>query len=216
MLCCPQRWSRRKQARPEEILAAALECFVKHGYSATRMEDIAKHAGVTKGTVYLYYANKEELLKAVVRETLLPRVAELEQVLNDTDCSAPELLRRLLQQWGTLVRDNDLVAGLPKLMIGEVSNFPELARFYYEEVICRGRRLVANVLAHGIARGEFRSLNINQAVEVMIAPVIMGMIWQHSFAYFEAKPMDFPHYLDAVYDILLRGLSAPVPSGNSQ
>jgi len=102
-------------------------CFVKHGYSATRMEDIAKHAGVTKGTVYLYYANKEELLKAVVRETLLPRVAELEQVLNDTDCSAPELLRRLLQQWGTLVRDNDLVAGLPKLMIGEVSNFPELA-----------------------------------------------------------------------------------------
>src|SRR6266446_5005945 len=109
------RWRRRKDARPEEIISAALEVFADRGFAATKLEDVARRAGVTKGTIYLYFENKEALFKSFPG-------------------SARELFERLVREYWRLVGETSLV-GIPKLMMAEANNFPELARFYYEEVV---------------------------------------------------------------------------------
>lgn len=206
-MICPIRahFSRRKQARPEEILDAAACCFIRRGFAATKMEDIAREAGVTKGTLYLYYTNKEELLKAVVRTVLVSKVVELEAIATDDQLSARVLLLRLLDRWQEAA-ESPQFSGLPKLMICEVSNFPDLAQFYFEEVILRARRLLSSVIQRGIARGEFRPVPVDDTVEVLVAPIIMQMIWQHSFAHFESAKNDSRQYFAHMMDLLLNGL----------
>ncbi len=148
------RWRRRKESRPGELLHAALECFAERGFAATRLEDVAARAGVTKGTAYLYYASKEDLFKAVVRGYLVPVIASLEAA---ADAPGPvfQLLERVVGLFVEKVYESPLSA-IPKLVISEAGNFPELAGFYLEEVIDRGRRLVGKLLNRGIASGEFR------------------------------------------------------------
>src|SRR3954469_2599037 len=133
------RWRRRKEARPAEILAAALDCFAERGFAATRMDDVAARAGVTKGTVYLYFQTKQEMFEALVRSELLPNVERLEAAA--ADASATVFLERLLDVWATHVFPSR-VSVLPKLMIAEAGNFPELARFYLEEVVHRALGLL--------------------------------------------------------------------------
>ena len=128
------RWQRRKEARPAEILDAALEQFVARGFAATRLDDIAKRAGCTKGTIFLYFANKEELFKALVREYIVPRIQLAEQVVEQHEGPVRDLLEKVLRsRWEGLV--NSQLSGLPKLMFSEAGNFPDLVRFYHEEVV---------------------------------------------------------------------------------
>src|SRR5689334_3605469 len=149
------RWSRRKAARPQELVTAALGLFVERGYAATRLEDVAAAAGVSRGTVYLYFANKEELFKTVVRENLVPALARGTDLVDNFEGSTPELLRELLRGWWGLIGATP-VAGLTKLIMAESGNFPDIARFYHEEVMVPGDELFARVLARGVARGELR------------------------------------------------------------
>src|SRR5260370_7750478 len=88
------RWQRRKQARPGEILTAALELFVERGFTATKLADVARRAGVTKGTVYLYFDGKEALLKAIVRQTIVPALATGDHLVPDHQASPADLLGR--------------------------------------------------------------------------------------------------------------------------
>src|SRR5262249_32283430 len=127
------RWKRRKADRPAEILNAALDCFAERGFAATRMDDVAARAGVTKGTVYLYFENKEELFKALIRSELLPNLERLEAAAS-TDVPAAVLLERLLAIWVGHVFPSR-VSVLPKVIIAEAGNFPELAKFYLHEVV---------------------------------------------------------------------------------
>src|SRR5262245_37923422 len=149
----PGKWKRRKDARPAEILDAALDLFAERGFAATRMDDVAARAGVTKGTVYLYFKTKEELFKALVRAELLPNLAAVEQAAGTEP--AADLLERLVHMWTERVLPSR-VGVLPKLIIAEAGNFPELAKFYLHEVIHRGLALVRGVIARGVAAGEFR------------------------------------------------------------
>src|ERR1700674_4704610 len=110
------RWERRKDARPAELLAAAVELFVERGYAATRLDDVARQAGVSKGTVYLYFASKEELFKAVVREGLVPLLERGEKMVAEHHGSAAELIRNLVHGWWESIGLTPF-AGLPKLMI---------------------------------------------------------------------------------------------------
>ena len=137
------RWRRRKDSRPQEILEAALDCFAERGFAATRLEDVAARAGVTKGTAYLYFKNKEELFKAVVSGYLVPAIEQFESAAR---ASGPvsELLRSITGLFFEKVY-NTRFSALPKLVIAEASNFPELARFYLDEVIDRGRRLLTTL-----------------------------------------------------------------------
>ncbi len=200
------RWQRRKTARPAEIVAAALEVFVERGYEATKLEEVALHAGVTKGTIYLYFENKEALLKAVVRETIVPAIAQGEQTVAEHRGSAADLLRRLLLGWWELIGETSL-SGIPKLMMAEAANFPELARFYYDEVVTRGQRLMGGVLERGIRDGEFRPVDVKVAVKLAMAPLVHAASWRHSFALCTREDFDVAKYIDSHLDIFLRGIA---------
>src|SRR5438094_4836764 len=142
------RWKRRKDARPGEIVAAALEVFGERGFAATKLADVARRAGVTKGTVYLYFDSKEALFKAVVRETIVPVIAQGEALARSFTGSARELLERLVREYWRLVGETAL-AGIPQLMLAEAAAFPELTRFYYDEVVTRGHRRTGALVARG-------------------------------------------------------------------
>src|ERR1700694_754526 len=151
------RWQRRKEARPAEIVAAALDVFVERGFATTKLEEVARRAGVTKGTVYLYFESKEALFKAVVRETIVPIFARGEQMVAQHHGSAADLFSELVRKWWELIGETSL-SGIPKLMMAEAGNFPVLARFYYDEVISRGQRLMARALERGVESGALRAL----------------------------------------------------------
>jgi AcrR family transcriptional regulator len=200
------RFVRRKDARPGEILDAALDLFVERGFAATRLEDVAQRAGVSKGTVYLYFDSKEDLFKAVIRSGLVRAIEEGEKLVATFEGSSPDLLRHIYAGWWQNIGGTRL-AGIPKLMISEAQNFPELANFYYDEVIERGSRLISRALERGIERGEFRRVNVDYTVRAMFAPLIMRAILEHSFVPC-AGPEDFdaPAYFDHTLDLLVNGL----------
>jgi AcrR family transcriptional regulator len=200
------RFERRKEARHGELLNAALDLFVERGYAATRLEDVAQRAGVSKGTVYLYFDSKEELFKAVIRSGIVRAIEEAEQMVAAYPGSAAELLRELYTAWWQTIGSSKL-AGIPKLMISEAQNFPELARFYYAEVVQRGSALFARAVELGIARGEFRRIDVDYTVRAMVSPLIMRAILEHSFLPC-AGPEDFdpPAYFEHTLGLLLDGL----------
>lgn len=199
------RWERRKQARPAELTAAALDLFVERGYAATRLEDIAARAGVAKGTLYLYFAGKEDLFKAVIREGLLPALAQGEQLVREFEGSAGDLLREVLLGWWQLIGSQP-VGGLPKLMISEARNFPLIAQFYYDEVIVRGQRLLRAVLARGQAAGEFRAGDLDTLQHIAFAPFLMFAVWRHSLACCDAAALAPQRYIEEAIAFALRGL----------
>lgn len=198
---------RRKDARPAELLAAALELFVRKGFAATRLEDVAGQAGVSKGTLYLYYDNKEALFKAVIQEGILPVIAENEAIAARHTGSGFELLERLLDNWWTRIGQT-AYAGIPKLMVAESHNFPDIARYYYEQVISRGRALVGLALERGMRSGEFRPLDVPTTIDVIIAPILMLLIWRHSFACCQDENSDPARYLGIHLTLLRQGLCA--------
>ncbi len=171
------RSSRRKQARPGELLAAALDLFVEKGYAATRVEEVARRAGVSKGTLFLYFASKEDLFKAVVRENLSLRFPRWGIMLDQYPGSSADLLRFAMREWWAQVGDTQ-ASGISKLMMSEASNFPELARFYQQEVIEPGNVLIRRILQRGVERGEFRPLDLRYAVHTVLAPMLYLVVWK--------------------------------------
>jgi AcrR family transcriptional regulator len=202
---CKTRWTRRKEARPHELLTAALDLFVERGFAATRLDDVAARAGVSKGTLYLYFENKEELFKAVVRENLLPTLDVAEQVISNHSGSSTDLFRKIMMTWWERVGNTSL-SGITKLMMSESGNFPEVAQFYHEEVITRANAMLISILERGIAQGEFRNIDTTQASNVVIAPMLMLMLWKHSFNGCGAKTIEPDAYLKCYLDLLLNGL----------
>jgi AcrR family transcriptional regulator len=205
------RWHRRKDARPAELLSAALEVFAEHGFAAARLEDVARRAGVTKGTIYLYFDDKEALFQAVVREAILPNIAQAERRVEAFSGSAGELLREYLQGWWRVIGESNLSA-VPKMVISEAAHFPSLARFYYDEVVSRGHRLIASILERGIAAGEFRPMDLPSTVKLALAPLVIAVIHKHSLysCVREAgSNFDPRRYVQTHIDIFLRGLAKP-------
>ncbi|MGO4379049.1 TetR/AcrR family transcriptional regulator [Pseudoduganella sp. RAF53_2] len=201
------RWERRKDARPQELLAAALELFVDRGFAATRLEDVARAAGVSKGTLYLYFENKQELFKAVVRENIVQVIGEAElELAGAENVSSEELLRHMLEKWWNHANEYR-AAGLMRLMMAESGNFPELAQFYEEEVNERGGALLEKVIQRGIARGEFRQVDSHAMMQVVIAPIMMLVMWSHKFFPCDKQEVDPVAYMDAFLGLVKRGLA---------
>src|SRR5215813_12424142 len=204
----PPRWERRKEARPAELLTAALELFTERGYAATRLGDVAHRAGVSKGTVYLYYPSKEELFKAVIREGLLPVLERGEKMVEEHRGSTEDLIRSLILGWWDAIGSTPY-AGITKLMISECRNFPELGSFYVGEVITRGHKLVRKALQRGLDRGELRGVDPEYATRLVFAPLVLQAIWRHSFDFCGGGRLDPDTYIHQHLDILLRGLLNP-------
>jgi AcrR family transcriptional regulator len=199
-------WQRRKQARPGEILDAALAVFAEKGFAAARMEDIAVHAGVTKGTIYLYFPSKEEVFKSLARQHITDTLMVAAQQAKEYEGSAFDFLTMFYQRFADIVLTSQ-VAVLPKIIIAESGNFPELARFWRDEVIEKSMAMLSGVIARGIARGEIREVSAEYLAKLCVAPVLMCLIWHTTFAQIDPTPFDYQKFLALHRDILLRGLT---------
>jgi len=175
--------------------------------SNSRLEEVAKRAGVSKGTVYLYFSSKEDLLKALVQSAIVPELDNVEALMCSHGGSSRELLVKMVGVMWRAIALSPL-SGIPKLMLSEAGNFPELARFFLETVIQRHWALLQRVMEEGMARGEFRKLPPNLAVRIFVAPMMMGVLWKHSFMPLEETPLDFERYFAVALDMMLDGLCA--------
>lgn len=206
------RWRRRKEARPQEIVDAALDLFAESGFAATRLSDVAVRAGVSKGTLYLYFPNKEELFKAVVRSAILPNLELAERLFAQARGGSFAILESLLDAFVQRIL-NSRAGIIPKLVLAEAGNFPDLARFYYEEVIRRAFALLESVLARGVARGEFRSMDVPATARLIVAPMLLSALWRTSFEPIEGRPMDVAGLVRVHLDHLRRALA---PDGGAE
>ncbi len=197
------------------MLAAALDLFVEKGYAATRVEAVAHRAGVSKGTLFLYFASKDELFKAVVRENISGRFPQWSEELDAFSGSSSDLLRHAMQVWWAHIGDTK-ASGISKLIMSEASNFPELAVFYNREVIEPANQLIHRILQRGVKRGEFRPIDLHYGVHMVMAPMLYLLLWKHSMATCIARdpPLIPKDYLAAQIDTLLGGLCAATAQGN--
>lgn len=217
----PKR-GRRKDARPGELLAAALDLFVEKGFAATRAEEVAQHAGVSKGTLFLYFASKEELFKAVVRENISGHYPKWHEELSAFGGTTAEMLHLCAQGWWESIGSTK-ASGIGKLMMAEGANFPDLQRFYQEEVIEPGNRMILRILQQGVQRGEFRAdANMADVVHLFVAPMLYLMIWKHTggMQHAPSLQLDPRAFLKTHVDVLLGGICLPghaiaaLPSAN--
>ncbi len=211
-------WERRKEHRPGELLEAAAKVFVARGYAAARLDDVATMAGVSKGTLYLYYAGKEELFKAVVRMMILPVIEQFRtRVEQATGCSA-DLLADVLHCWWSCF-NKPQIGGIIKLVVSESSNVPEVARFFHEEVASTGHAVMRQIILRGIERKEFRETpNLDVAVHLMMSPLVLKLIWAESVgqcipASSRLDPPDFiRHHVELVLMTLRADGTSAVPA----
>ena len=198
---------RRKDARPHELLEAALTLFVEKGFAATRAEEVAQLAGVSKGTLYLYYPSKEELLKAVIAHYLSARIAATaEEVRRIAGPMAP-VLRDVLVAWWQQVYTSP-ASGTFKLVITEGRNFPDIAEFYVREVVEPGHALVETILRRGIESGEFRDVDVDSAVHSLLLPMVMLCTHKHAMGACDGHSIDGATFIAAHVELVLRGLLA--------
>ena len=190
----------QKLQRQEQILSAALEEFGANGYAATRLEDVAKRAGIAKGTIYLYFRDKERLFRAVVRTLIQKRIDALSGTFSG---SAEELLRELLSQMYQVVR-NAKARSIVRMLIAEGSRFPQLADIYHREVIGRGLNRIRRVLKKGVATGEFRQTKAAQFPQILVAPGVLAIVWQ--LLHGERHRLDLDAYSKAHLEFVLNSL----------
>jgi AcrR family transcriptional regulator len=200
------RWRRRKDARPQEILEAALAVFAEKGFAAARMDAIASRARVSKGTIYLYFPSKEAVFKALVQEMLAPQLAHFADVAREHQGPAGPLLADILRSLGRFIITSNRSV-LPKMVIAEAGNFPDLARIYREEIVERGLALFGGLLQAAMERGEFRTIPIAHASRLCIAPLLLAAIWRTTFARLDAAPYDYEGFIETHIAMLLRGLA---------
>jgi TetR/AcrR family transcriptional regulator len=210
----PAKRERRKEARPGELLAAALELFVEKGFAATRVDEVAQRAGVSKGTLFLYFATKEELFKAVVRENLSGRFGEWTGELESFEGTSAELLRYCMRSWWERIGSTP-ASGIPKLVMSEAKNFPELASFFKTEVIDPADALLRRVIKRGVDSGEFRSIDLKYGAYSLLAPMMFISMWKHSLALCGANRTDLvpEEFIAAQIDTILHGILQTASAG---
>jgi AcrR family transcriptional regulator len=196
------RYQRRKEDRPQEIADAAFDAFAENGYAATRVEEVASRAGVSKGLLYLYYKTKEELFKAVVRNVVVRRVDALIDVVENTDLSAEDFIRGPASTFFKKIPGSP-VAVVVRLLISEGPRHPDLLDYYYDNVVSKGLAAIQKVIARGIERGEFKPGAADTPPHLFLAPVMLSVIWRSLFA---EKKLDTSKLIDTQIELLLTHL----------
>jgi AcrR family transcriptional regulator len=199
------RYQRRKDERPAEITAAALEVFSEHGYSAARVDDVARKAGVSKGLLYVYFKTKEELFKAVIRSFVAPKVDALIDNFNQSELSSEEFLRGPFLTLAKQIPKSPARI-LIRMMIAEGPKHPDLVAFYWENVVSRGIQALQHVIERGIAAGEFRETALLNYPQLLVSPVLMSVIWNAIFS--RHRELDTDDLIEAHLDMVLRSISA--------
>ena len=198
---------RRKEARPGELLEAALDLFVEKGFAATRSEEVAARAGVSKGTLFLYFPSKEELFKAVVRENISGRFPEWHQAFQQFEGSSADMLRNCLKVWWERVGTTK-ASGIGKLVMSEARNFPDLAAFCQEELVKPCQALICRILQRGIDRGEFRPVDLQYTAYNIMGAMVFLMNMRHSLGACLPleQQLDPERFIASQTEILLNGL----------
>jgi AcrR family transcriptional regulator len=201
----PRRRERR-DTRPQEIVAAAFEEFAAKGFAATRLEDVAARARVSKGLPYLYFETKEELFKAVVKSVITPHFDALREQMETTDMSSEGFLKGPF-----LAFIQELVGSrralIARLLIAEGHKHPELTAFYCDRVIVKGIKAMTGLIERGIARGEFRPTALRDYPQLLIAPVLLAVLWRALFE--RHRHLDTDGLLKTHIDLILDAIRAP-------
>ena len=198
------RYQRRKEDRPQEITQAAFDAFAENGYSATRVEEVAKRAGVSKGLMYLYFKTKEELFKAVVKSVVIRRVDQLIENVETTDLSSKDFIRGPLLSFMKKVPDSP-VAVVIRLLISEGPRHPDLVDYYYDNVVAKGLAAIKGFVERGVERGEFRQSAVSELPHLFLAPVMLSIIWG---IIFKSKQLDTDKLIETQIDMLLAHIKA--------
>ncbi len=179
---------------------------MEKGFAATRLDEVAARAGVSKGTLYLYFDSKEALFIAVIREGILPVLEEGRQLLAAHADDPVEALRSYIHGWWSMLGDTPY-GGIPKLMMSEAQNFPDVADFYLTEVLQPGRALLSEIIERGVRSGVFRPVDTTLITHIVMAPMLHLALWRHSFAVCCQVPdMKAQDYLNEYFDLLINGL----------
>ena len=169
------KWRRCPEDRPEQIIKAALAVFGECGLANARLQDIAERAGVSKGTIYLYFPNKEELFREMIRQTAVAAIERAEQA--DVQGTPTNQLLAFMRGYWAFVR-SPVFLTIYRLVLGELHQFPDLAKFYAHEVVARGQKLLAGIIRRGIDAGEFREIDPMVAARMVVALTVMNGIWR--------------------------------------
>jgi AcrR family transcriptional regulator len=201
----PGKRVQQKEARRVAIIEAALEEFTSQGFTATKLEDVAVRAGIGKGTIYLYFNSKEELFEEVVRRTLLPDRMLAANFVADFEGTTAELLTNHFRFMYTFMQ-SEKVPPLIAMVLGEISRFPQLSQFFYDEMISQSKALLESIIERGVKSGEFRKSASNMYHQILISPALLGVIWNLQFK--QQAPLDLAVYSEMHIDFILRALRA--------
>ncbi len=198
------RYQRRKEDRPQEITEAAFEAFAEKGYSATKVADVAKRAGVSKGLMYLYFKTKEELFKAVVKSVVIRRVDRLIENVETTELSSEDFIRGPLQSFLQQIPASP-VAVVIRLLVSEGRKHPDLVDYYYDNVVAKGLAAISGFLRRGVERGEFRHSAVTDLPHLILAPVMLSIIWGLIFT---DQKLDTDKLIETQIDLVLTQIKA--------
>lgn len=196
------RYQRRKDDRPAEITQAAFSTFVEKGYAGTRLEEVARRAGVSKGLLYLYFKTKEELFKSVVKNFVVPRLHELETTIASTDLGAEAFLRGPFVDFAHTITRSP-VGKIVRLLVAEGPKHPDLLQFYWDNVVSRGIMMIGTLLEKGVAAGEFRRSPVTEQPLLFIMPVVFSVIFRLLFG---KQDVDTDRLIDTQIDLLITQL----------
>lgn len=199
------KWTRKPQARPEEVLEAALDLFAHNGFAATRMEDIAKSAGLSKAAIYLYFPSKEEVFKALVETRLVALRAQMAEHVSQLKGDPVAALRRIVQLWVASNADPRIIA-LPRIVLAESSRFPELADHYHRVVIAQTQSILVDLIETGITSGAFRSIDSKIAARALVAPLLFELLKQQAFKG-HSDELSLSQLSEIFLDLFLSGVS---------
>jgi AcrR family transcriptional regulator len=199
------KWQRRADDRPREICAAALEVFAEKGFAAAKLDEIARRAGVSKGTLYLYFKDKEDLFRAVVRSAIAPNIEAVTSTISSIDAPFPDVIRMLLAAFAE--REARLPIGaVAKMVVGESRNFPELARVWHDEVASRAIGAIAAFIERAQQRGEVRTGDPRLHAFSLMGPMVLGALWRTTLVPAGGQPLDLVALAKQHAETVLSGL----------
>lgn len=175
------------EARKQALLSAGLAVFSAEGFAAAKLDDVAAKAGVAKGTIYLYFRDKEDLFEQIVRGAVAPVLAQLQSAAALPDMPAHVLLGKIAELFRTEILETDRKL-IIRLVLTEGARFPELAEFYHREVITKGLDVIRLIMRRGVARGEIASPDLERFPQLFMAPLLVAVLWDSVFSKFE--PLD--------------------------
>jgi AcrR family transcriptional regulator len=202
------KWRRRAEARPAEIVQAAFEVFSEKGFAAARLDDIAQRAGVSKGALYLYFDNKQDIFEAGVKEAVVPNIGAIESFALNFPGTFEQLIRLMLPKMAQIA-DESNIGKVVKMVVGESGNFPEIARVWHDDVVARGIGLLTRIIEKAQQHGEVREGDARAYAASLVSPMLVAVIFRETFVPVGAKPFDIPALMQQHLDTVLPGLLTP-------